>query len=77
MLSKAVLPSVELVIPSDRFFGAMHDIGEWFTGHHITSPYSTSRQDCNGDHNLCFTFPEASDAVDFAQQFDGQLAAAP
>ena len=76
MLTQTALPSVKLVIPSDRFFSAMNDIGEWLTGHHVTTAYSTSRLDCNGDRNLCFAFPEASDAVNFAQQFDGQLAVA-
>ena len=77
MLTQAALPSVKLVIPSERFFRSMNDIGEWLTGHHVTSPYSTSRQDCNGDHNLCFAFPDTADAVNFARQFDGQLAATP
>jgi hypothetical protein len=73
MPPKAVLPSVELIIPSDRFFSVMNDIGKWLTGHQVTSPYSTSRQDCNGKHKLCFAFPQARDAANFAQQFDGQL----
>jgi hypothetical protein len=75
MIPNAALPSVKLVIPSDRFFGAMNDIAEWLAGHNITSPYSTSRQDCAGDHNVCFAFPAISEAVDFARRFDGHVIA--
>ena len=72
----STLPSVELVIPSDKFFEAMRDIGQWLTGHRIASPYCTSAKNRAGDHNLCIAFSRAREAANFAKRFDGRLTAA-
>lgn len=75
MLPNSALPSVELLIPSDRFFDAMSDIGEWLKCEHIVCPYSTSCRNHAGDHAVCFAFPRAREAANFAERFAGRLAA--
>ena len=69
------LTAVELVIPSDRFFDAMSDIGEWLAGRHLTSPYSTCRRNQAGEHNFRIAFPQRLDAKKFAERFGGRVAA--
>ena len=75
MLPNPALTAVELAIPSDEFFDAMSDIGAWLERRHVTSPYSTCRRNGAGCHSLCFAFPQASDARNFAKRFGGRLAA--
>jgi hypothetical protein len=74
MPTNTALPSVELVIPSEKFFDAMSDIGKWLAGEHITSPCSTCRRNHAGDLNLCMMFDGASEAANFAARFAGRLA---
>ena len=75
MLPNSALIAVELVIPSDKYFDAMSDIGDWMAGRRVASPYSTCRRDQAGDHNLCIAFPQVRDAKNFAKRFGGRLAA--
>lgn len=75
MLPNTTLPSVQLTIPSDRFFDAMREIGDWFEGQRIVSPYSTCSRNLGGEHSVCFAFPQACDAASFAARFAGRLAA--
>lgn len=69
------LTAVELLIPSDQFFDAMGDIGDWLANRRVTAPYSTCRRDQAGGHKVCIAFPQARDARNFAARFGGQLAA--
>jgi hypothetical protein len=75
MLPNSALTAVELVIPSDKYFDAMSDIGDWLAGRRVTSPYSTCRRNLSGDHKVCIAFPRACDARNFAEHFGGRLAA--
>ena len=75
MLPNPALTAVELLIPSDKFFDAMSDIGDWLAGRRVTAPYSTCRRNPAGDHKVCIAFPRASDARRFAADFGGRLAA--
>jgi hypothetical protein len=75
MLPNTALTAVELVIPSDKFFDAMSEIGDWLAGRRVTTPYSTCRRNHAGDHKVCIAFPQPGDAQNFAKHFGGRLAA--
>ena len=75
MLPNAALTAVELLIPSNEYFDAMADIGDWLASRRVATPYSTCRRNQAGDHKVCIAFPQVSDAENFAEHFGGQLAA--
>jgi hypothetical protein len=75
MRATGTLPSVELIIPCDRFSVEMTDISEWLTGAHIVSPFASWRRNAAGDLDVAITFARTSEAANFAVRFGGRLAA--